>query len=51
MYKQLYFFLFNRVTDAVKMLQEGNSGGALQTLVDAQKEAEESFVDSSDNED
>ena len=45
MYKQLYFYLFNRVTDAVKMLQEGNSGEALQTLVNAQKESEEAFVD------
>ena len=51
MYKQLYFFLFNRVTDAVKMLKEGNSVGALQTLIDAQKEAEDAFVDSSENED
>ena len=50
MYKQLYFYLFNRVTDAVKMLQEGNSGEALQTLVNAQKESEEAFVDFSENE-
>ena len=50
MYKQLYFYLFNRVTDAVKMLQEGNSGEALQTRVNAQKESEEAFVDFSENE-
>lgn len=50
MYKQLYFYLFNRVTDAVKMLQEGNNGEALQTLVNAQKESEEAFVDFSENE-
>ena len=50
MYKQLYFYLFNRVTDAVKMLQEGNSGEALQTLVNAQKESKEAYGEYKDGE-
>lgn len=45
MYKRLYYFLFNQITDAVKMLGEGYERDALQILVDAQKKAEQMFVE------
>lgn len=49
MYKKLYYLMFNRITDAVKALKEGRSNDALQTLTDAQSEAEQIFMEESEN--
>ena len=50
MYKQLYFFMFNRITDAAEMIKEGRYNDALLTLVNTQKEAEKMFIDCSERE-
>ena len=50
MYKQLYFFMFNRITDAAEMIKEGRYNDALLTLVNTQKEAEQMFIDCSERE-
>ena len=49
MYKKLYYLMFNRITDAVNALKEGRSNDALQTLTDAQSEAEQIFMEESEN--
>lgn len=49
MYKKLYFLMFNRITDAVDALKEGRNDDALQMLTDAQSEAEQIFMDGSEN--
>lgn len=49
MYKKLYYLMFNRITDAVKALKEGRSNDALQMLTDAQSEAEQIFMEESEN--
>ena len=49
MYKKLYFLMFNRITDAVNALKEGQSNDALQMLTDAQSEAEQIFMEESEN--
>lgn len=49
MYKKLYYLMFNRITDAVNALKEGQSNDALQTLTDAQSEAEQIFIEESEN--
>lgn len=50
MYKQLYFFMFNRIKDAAEMIKEGRYNDALLTLVNTQKEAEQMFIDCSERE-
>jgi hypothetical protein len=41
MYEKLYFFLFNRITDALIALKDGRSLDAIRILSSAQSEAEE----------
>lgn len=49
MYKRLYFFLFNRITDAIASINEGRNGDALKALMQAQSDAEQMFVDDPEN--
>lgn len=44
-YEKLYFYLFNRITDALEELEEGRAGTARSILVSAQQAAEEMFVE------
>lgn len=46
MYEKLYFFLFNRITDALIALNDGRSLDAIRILSSAQSEAEEKFISS-----
>ena len=43
-YKKMYLRLFNRVTDAIELLQRGSAEQAMQALIAAQQEAEEIFL-------
>ena len=43
-YKELYFHLFNALTDALEELVCGNSSAAIQRLLQAQQEAEEQYI-------
>lgn len=43
-YKELYLFLFNRVTDALESLEAGRPGDARRVLEAAQRETEERYV-------
>lgn len=45
-YEKLYFYLFNRITDALEELEKGRSETARLLLVSAQQAAEEMFVES-----
>ena len=43
-YKDLYYLLFNRITDALEQLQADNYGTAKQILIRAQQDAEEQYL-------
>ena len=45
MYKELYFSLFNAVTDAIEELDARNYGKARMLLVKGQVDAEEQYMD------
>lgn len=45
-YEKLYFYLFNRITDALEELEKGRSELAREILVNAQQAAEEMYVES-----
>lgn len=45
MFKQMYFLLFNRITDAIEALRRGNSEKAREILIRAQQDAEELYVE------
>jgi hypothetical protein len=44
-YRSLYLLLFNSITDALKNLDDRNYGFARFTLTEAQKRAEELFIE------
>ena len=44
-YKTLYFKLFNAITDALEAMEEENFGQAKQILRQAQINAEETYLD------
>ena len=44
LYKKLYLRLFNRVTDALELLDRGDPLAARSLLIRAQQEAEETYV-------
>ena len=46
MYKKLYFYLFNRVTDALRLLSSGQTEAAAALLVRAQQECERQYLES-----
>ena len=43
-HEMIYFHLFNRVTDAVRELEQQNYGNAKDILINAQQEAEEGYI-------
>ena len=43
-YQKLYTTLFNRITDAISQLEQANYGAAKDTLMQAQQEAEELYL-------
>lgn len=45
MFKRLYFMLFNRITDAIIAIERGDAEQARAVLIRAQRDAEESYVD------
>ena len=44
MYRQMYFMLFNAITDAVEQLEQCNYGQAADLLKQAQAAAEEVYL-------
>lgn len=42
---KLYFYLFNSITDAIRLLEEDNPEQALALLIQAQMQAEERYLD------
>ena len=48
MYKKMYYHLFNAVTDAIDALAQNNLPMARWTLVKAQQECEEIYLDGED---
>lgn len=48
MYRQMYFMLFNAITDAVDQLEQCNYGQAASILKQAQAAAEEIYVSAPD---
>ena len=50
MYKEMYYTLFNAITDAVDQLEQCNYGQAASILKQAQAAAEEIYVSAPDQE-
>lgn len=48
LYHDLYFMLFNRVTDAIRALDAGNTQEARAILCQAQQDAEERYISRSE---
>ena len=46
-YKELYLFLFNKITDAIEELDSGRVDQARACLIEAQCEAEERYISAS----
>lgn len=44
MYKKMYLTLFNAITDALELMQKGNSAGAADVLKRAQQSTEEQYI-------
>lgn len=44
MYKQLYFKLFNALTDAIRALEQKDTARAWEILMMAQRETEELYI-------
>lgn len=49
LYKKMYLHLFNAVTDALRLLEAGNTWGAKKLLMDAQCETEEMYISHEDD--
>lgn len=47
MFCELYFMLFNRVTDAIRALEGGQPASARQILIRAQQDCEERYLEQS----
>ena len=45
MYSEMYYHLFNAVTDALEQMEQHNYGTARQLLVAAQQACEERYLD------
>ena len=50
MYKNMYFHLFNAVTDALRQMERQNFGAAAEILRQAQIDSEEIYLDAEDEE-
>ena len=44
LYKQLYFYLFNKVSDSIELLRSGEAEKATEILISAQQAAEEMYI-------
>ena len=44
LYKNLYFHLFNQITDALEAMEKQNYGEARDILIRAQQETEETYL-------
>ena len=44
-YTELYYYLFNRITDALSALEERDIDTACAVLIEAQREAEEKYIE------
>ena len=49
MYKEMYYTLFNAVTDALEAMEQQNYGQARTLLIAAQQQSEEIFLDSEED--
>ena len=49
LYKNLYFHLFNQITDALEEMEKQNFGQARDILIRAQQEAEETYLNAKGN--
>ena len=49
LYKNLYFHLFNQITDALEAMEKQNYGEARDILLRAQQEAEERYLNAEEN--
>ena len=47
-YKELYYHLFNQITDALAALERQDFGKAKEILMQAQQDAEEKYIDAED---
>lgn len=47
-YKKMYLRLFNQVTDAIELLKQNRRVEAVNTLIDAQLECEDLFIEAED---
>ena len=50
LYQRMYVLLFNAVTDAIELLQRDDFAAAAETLIMAQKETEELYIQSGETE-
>ncbi len=50
-YKDLYFYLFNQITNALQALESDNSSHAISILRNAQIQTEESYISWNSNTD
>ena len=48
MEEKLYFFLFNAISDAIQLLEQGAAAQARSLLIAAQQEAEEKYISAPD---
>lgn len=44
LYKQLYFYLFNKVSDSIELLRSGEAEKATEMLISAQQAAEDMYI-------
>ena len=51
LYEEMYHRLFNAITDALRLLEEGNIWEAKKLLMDAQGETEEMYISYEDDKD
>ena len=49
LYKNLYFHLFNQITDALEEMERQNFGRSRDILIRAQQEAEERYLNAEEN--
>ena len=45
MFKRMYLLLFNRISDALEMLERGDTARARTVLIRAQQDAEELYME------
>ena len=50
LYQKMYTTLFNAITDALQLLEKGNSAGAVALLKRAQQSTEEQYISAGENE-